>query len=683
MDESLNKLIRANRSLIKKLLLKRTEVVSHQTGCLIAKTAGTTANTVGTTIALLGVLGAPFTAGASLAFTLGGLGFTAAGVTTNIVTNVVDSKCAQAFVKEIETILSERDDTIRELGVHFEQLGKLVEVARQAGMTEEEAMGFALRYGLSYSMTTLRIIKPETMTEMAGVGTKAMKTLPKVVYGLEPAMANLGIKPAALVNLSGKVVGGIAKGLAAVGVVLQAWEVISLVKEWNTKHPTVDAIDKLLEQLEKETEEQEALLKTLKDIDSELVTLLVTLQPDELLAPLVISTVELKNNSTLIVLLDEYRLEPGEFEDVVKQSRLYNQLNAEELYILTEDFIRYAFLSSYFFTEGSKVSVELNISDSKKMKETILTGLTNLLQHISSLREVKGKDSKDTKMISENASEKCAQATRAYNVINNDVLKLYQDIILDFVGENLELSATSVTIYEDIGQLRQACVNYYNKIYSGKNSQLHLQNDHEPNYGQEPICDNDLNNDTNKLRHIIIDVLRENPQFTNTYDHLFANNSRILLDLLDPLGNFNCFKQNPGMNQSAYIAIENMVVFFAENCSPHSNVIECGRIVQQLRQASVNHMNEMFRSKTKLSYQDTQFTAIIKTLVDRMNSFEGDGPMFVDEQAKNEWLASCRCFSDQLQIRHQQYDMVCTRIKEMFEKLYDKLEHWVLEFQQV
>ncbi len=97
--KSLKKLIHGNEKRIRWLDDKRDQIETYQTKVRTAKTVGTSSNVVGTVGAVVGVLGAPLTGGASLAITLGSLGFTAAGVTTNLITDKVDANCTEDHVR--------------------------------------------------------------------------------------------------------------------------------------------------------------------------------------------------------------------------------------------------------------------------------------------------------------------------------------------------------------------------------------------------------------------------------------------------------------------------------------------------------------------------------------------------------------------------------------------------------
>jgi hypothetical protein len=421
MEDALQKFISVNENLMKKLRSKRDEVEDHQKRCLVAKTVGTSSNTVGTTMAVIGVLGAPFTGGASLAFTVGGLAATGVGVVTNVVTDVVDSSATKEFAEQIEDILKVRDQVLRELAYQLEAVAKKVERGMAAGLTHEISLMMAF---VATGTGTLRILKPGLTVLLAqraldvSVELGIIRALPKVVDALKPGMASIGLKPSAtLLSLSGKVIGAAAKGLAAVGVAVQVWEIKNLVEAWQTNHPTVEAIDDIVKQLREEITSCEELLQGIQKIKEDQI-----LQPIEQLAPVIATKALLQ--SEVEPVMRNFREDPHDYLKLVEQSCLRE--TGEDIRKLTESLLVYALVidavgdGQEFYQEWRKI--EHKTGNKKKTK----VRLQELLKSILKKAEDAWKESK----------EKDRKKKRGDHVINLGVLGIYPDIIAQFMVQH-------------------------------------------------------------------------------------------------------------------------------------------------------------------------------------------------------------------------------------------------------
>jgi hypothetical protein len=136
MKEAIKELIRSEERLQSELRTKLKEVNEHHENCNIAKTVGTGLNTIGTVVSTAGLVMAPFTGGLSLGLTLGGLGSTLGGITTNVVTGIVDGKATAQFAKEIDQICKAAMRAIDKLVEHYNAVRSRVDHLK----AEEEAL---------------------------------------------------------------------------------------------------------------------------------------------------------------------------------------------------------------------------------------------------------------------------------------------------------------------------------------------------------------------------------------------------------------------------------------------------------------------------------------------------------------------------------------------------------------
>lgn len=385
MEASLQKFVSVNEDLMKELRRKRDEVENHQKACLVAKTVGTSTNTVGTTLAVIGVLGAPFTGGASLAFTVGGLAATGVGVTTNVVTEAVDCNRTGKFTKQIEAIIKVRDEVLRELADHLEAIAKKVENGVEAGLDRDMSLRMAF---VSAWNGTSRLSKPLVAGRAVDVGI--IHIVPKVVHVLKPGMAHIGLRPSVtLLGLTGRVIGAAAKGFAVVGVAVQVWEIQNLVEQWQTNHPTVEAIDGIMQQVTEETNSCKELLLEIQKIKEDQV-----IQPLEHLAPVLATKNVLQSRVEPVVC--QFREDPDDYLELVKKSHLHEA--GQDIRKLTEYLLVYALVTDAMDDENElpKEKGEMEQEQSTGNKETKAL-LLELLSSILKKAEVAWEESKNRK----------------------------------------------------------------------------------------------------------------------------------------------------------------------------------------------------------------------------------------------------------------------------------------------
>jgi hypothetical protein len=90
------------KDILEDLVALESRIDSHHGRVLAAKTSGTTATTVGTGLAVTGLILAPFTLGSSLIVSTIGAVTSVGGAAANMVTDIVDKKRRNRFIEKIQ-----------------------------------------------------------------------------------------------------------------------------------------------------------------------------------------------------------------------------------------------------------------------------------------------------------------------------------------------------------------------------------------------------------------------------------------------------------------------------------------------------------------------------------------------------------------------------------------------------
>jgi len=105
LESTLESCRQVTQDILEQLSALETQIDSHHGKVLAAKTSGTTATTVGTGLAITGLIMAPFTFGTSLIVSTVGAVTSVGGATANLITDVVDRKKRHKFIENIQVSL--------------------------------------------------------------------------------------------------------------------------------------------------------------------------------------------------------------------------------------------------------------------------------------------------------------------------------------------------------------------------------------------------------------------------------------------------------------------------------------------------------------------------------------------------------------------------------------------------
>ena len=249
------------------------------------------------------------TGGASLALTAGTLGtlYGVGGTAVNVGTSIVDHVQTKDFIKKINTAMTDLQAALGTLESTLDNYNETLEYLKEMYKLDDNeawtmtnqfyAMSNNLKKGVEQMgsvaifVVVLAMAKPcfadtAILTPLAHNLVHMVGTIPSM-SNLAPKFANTAgqfagrvagqslfqigggtagmtasmVRNGGLVMKTGKVLKGV---LAGVNIAVAVWEVYSLVKDWNTAHPAVDAINTVtekLDQVEIQIKEQLQLLK--------------------------------------------------------------------------------------------------------------------------------------------------------------------------------------------------------------------------------------------------------------------------------------------------------------------------------------------------------------------------------------------------------------------------------------
>lgn len=206
----------------------------------IAKTAGTAIGTVGLILT-------PFTFGLSLAVT-------AVGAGVNLITDLVDSDECRIFQKKVERLLSLIGPNCKKYEELLERLNSASQQLMKDYDIDPEA---ALYYALSTSSGSL------DKQNLAKLAIPVLAKGTRVALKLTPVQLKLMNQMLELTGLSFLKVGGktgakagvgfikgIGKATIVLGGIVAVIETVSVFKDWTNKHPTIEAAEKVVADVE-------------------------------------------------------------------------------------------------------------------------------------------------------------------------------------------------------------------------------------------------------------------------------------------------------------------------------------------------------------------------------------------------------------------------------------------------
>ena len=204
-----------------------------------------------------GLLAAPLTGGGSLILAGYGGVVGSIGGATNLTTEIVDYIWSKnVFQKSAQSICDERNELSRELKRHLDAIQELANALVKNGIEEKTAIFLAVfnvankgRSILSQARDIASIaqtIKTGYLAQGGNIGyflaARGMKSLDS--FGSTAfILGKWGIRVSK---------GAVQTVMNSVTVVLAVWDLVSLIKGWDEKHPSSIQVTKLIGQIEKE-----------------------------------------------------------------------------------------------------------------------------------------------------------------------------------------------------------------------------------------------------------------------------------------------------------------------------------------------------------------------------------------------------------------------------------------------
>lgn len=204
--------------------------------------------------------------------TVGSLGTTVAGAGVNITTDLINRSETKDYIKKIDDLVSglqghfnELEDILAMYTTAVERIMKIhgldentaayfinqikekfPRITKITIMFSEGAAAFKAAVDLSKTIRTMKSIGTFTKTATGGTAFTITKSLSQLTEVEKIAIGKYA--PIAFGRVS--VIGKVFKGaLIAVNVGFAVWDIISLVKDWKSKHPAVETIDDALGKL--------------------------------------------------------------------------------------------------------------------------------------------------------------------------------------------------------------------------------------------------------------------------------------------------------------------------------------------------------------------------------------------------------------------------------------------------
>ncbi|CAG2114615.1 unnamed protein product [Medioppia subpectinata] len=268
LDDCVDEFLAKNTSLVDQCRQLLLRVHSHKTHHNYAKTLGTGLAGAGGLALIGGVALTPFTAGLSLIVTLGGAVATAAGTATTLGTDLVDHVITKRFFEALHALATERNESAQRLAAKLSAFDAALKKRFRLNRVNDvfdDGFGFVTLIQLlskdslavyrmgAESLKLLDAIKQyhaiqaaKAATDMAGGGVAVLHTIGQTLTAGATHAFGTTLRTAGATT--GKLV--LSGGVAALGLVLTVADAMFLVKDWHKAHPTVEAIDALIKDLE-------------------------------------------------------------------------------------------------------------------------------------------------------------------------------------------------------------------------------------------------------------------------------------------------------------------------------------------------------------------------------------------------------------------------------------------------
>jgi hypothetical protein len=207
-----------------------------------------------------------------LLLTAGALSTTAVGAGVNLTTNIIDRKETKEYIETIKYKVDGLQRSYKELEAALAEVQKTIEwIKKTYGLNENEAfhlfnkviklddqvtavsvlMGkgvaaFKAARDLSQITNTVKSVGTITKTATGGMSYAITKPLSQLTEAELQAIRSYAPIAKGTVSVGGKLLQGTFIVVSA-GIVV--WDIVSLVKDWNSTHPAVEAIDAVFDKL--------------------------------------------------------------------------------------------------------------------------------------------------------------------------------------------------------------------------------------------------------------------------------------------------------------------------------------------------------------------------------------------------------------------------------------------------
>jgi len=114
-----------SNKIIRQLQEKTIEIEKHRRNCNVFKIVGKSISGFGTLMVTEGIFGILETGGLSLVWTIGSLSLTATGAMTDISTDLIDAKKSKGFMKIIESLANEYNNSANEVELAYLEILKI------------------------------------------------------------------------------------------------------------------------------------------------------------------------------------------------------------------------------------------------------------------------------------------------------------------------------------------------------------------------------------------------------------------------------------------------------------------------------------------------------------------------------------------------------------------------------
>lgn len=269
--ELLEEFIKETQRVINIFETKKTEIVNHQKNCNIARTVGTIVSTAGGGLLIGALLLAPFTGGTSIVAATGlGTALGIGGAAVNIGTEVVDFFSSKEFTKQITEAFESRNKIGEKLANYFKEIEDIFSLLIDRNMTEEEAAANATFMVFKRGMTGANFFRLHNLGSLCNAGTaytfafrtggQFWRSMRLQSLAIRKVLSNLGIKVSRKVAMK-----FFRSGTVVLSTVFVYFDVKSLIDNWTEKHPNLEQIEELIENLKNQLNELVKLEEWLKN----------------------------------------------------------------------------------------------------------------------------------------------------------------------------------------------------------------------------------------------------------------------------------------------------------------------------------------------------------------------------------------------------------------------------------